>query len=216
MLSAGGLVPGQRKNEERLPPRWDSPPEVKILKHRFGASKKFVSETTPNPSNPTGEPSSRLRTKVKPAVYLELKNQTTKKIIGMIWYFVLHKSENEEFFRVRFVNTTVIEAGKSRALTGEMDRMPRPPQTVSVDELNTPRRPAQERIVISCIMFADGSFSSLNEFTKEDCESLKPIQSSRSRSAPHPPTKRRVKIEHPTPNLVTAHSRQMAAKITAR
>jgi hypothetical protein len=30
--------------------------------------------------------------------------------------------------------------------------------------------------VISCIMFADGSFSSLNEFTKEDCESLESIE----------------------------------------
>jgi hypothetical protein len=178
MLSAGGLVSGQRQNEKQLPPRWDSPPEVTILKHRFGASKKFASETTQHPSNPTGEPSSRLRTKVNPAVYLELKNQTTKKIIGMIWYFVLHKSENEEFFRVRFVNTTVIEAGKTRTLTGEMNRIPRPPQTVSVDELSKPRPQAQERIVVSCIMFADGSLSALNEFTKEDCESLKPIQNS--------------------------------------
>jgi len=99
----------------------------------------------------------------------------------MVWYFVLHKSADEEYFRVRFVNTTIIEAGKTRTLTGEMDRIPRPPQTVSVDELSKPRPQAQERIVISCVMFDDGSFSSLNEFTKEDCESLKPIQNSKTK-----------------------------------
>lgn len=181
VLSAVGLVLGQRKNEKQLPPRWDSPPEVTILKHHFGVSKKFLSETTPNPSSTSDEPTSRLRTNVNPAVYLKIKNQTSKKIIGMIWYFVLHKSENEEFFRVRFVNTTGIEARKTKTLTGEMDRIPRPPQTVSVDELSRPRPQAQERIVISCIMFDDGSFSSLNEFTKEDCESLKPIQKSKTK-----------------------------------
>lgn len=175
MLSAAGLVPGQRKNEKQLPPRWDSPPEVTILKHQFGVSKKFVNESTPNPSDPTGEPGSRLRRNINPAVQLKIKSQTTRKIVGMVWYFVLQKSENEEFFRIRFVNTKVIEAGKTETLTGEIDRIPRGPQTISVDELREPRPQAQERIVISCLMFGDGSFSSLNESTKEDCESLKSI-----------------------------------------
>ena len=94
----------------------------------------------------------------------------------MTWYFILHKTADEEYFRVRFVNTSIIEAGKTKTITGEMDGIPRPPQTtrvVSIDELSKPHPLAQERIVISCIMFADGSFSSLNEFTKEDCESPK-------------------------------------------
>lgn len=193
MLSAGGLVFGQRKHEKpyppgwrsqskaekQLPPRWDSPAEVEILKHEFGISKKFASKNVPNQSDPSGEPSSRLATNVKPAVYLKIKSQTRKKIVGIVWYFVLHKSEDEEYFRVRFIDTSIIEAGKTRNLTGEMDRIPRGPQTVSVDELSKPRSPAQERIVISCIAFDDGSFSSLNEFTKEDCESLKPTQTAR-------------------------------------
>ena len=195
ILSLGVLISGQRKPEKpyppvwrsqskpekQLPPRWDSPPEVLILKHKFGTSKKLVNEVSSNPSITSGEPSSRLATNVKPAVYLELRNQTTKKIVGMIWYFVLHKSENEEVFRVRFVNTKVIEAGKKKSLTGEMDRIPRGPGTVSVDELSKPRPQAQERIVISCILFADGSFSSLNEFTKEDCETLKPTQNTKNK-----------------------------------
>lgn len=181
LLSAGGLLLGQRKNEKHLPPRWDSPPEVAILKHEFGISKKFASKTYPNPSNPSGEPLSRLATNVNPAVHLKLKSQTPKRIVGIVWYFVLHKSANEEHFRVRFVDTSPIEAGKTRTLAGEMDRVPRGPQTVSVDELRTPPQPPQERIVISCIRFDDGSFSSLNEFTKEDCESLKPIQNSKSK-----------------------------------
>lgn len=99
----------------------------------------------------------------------------------MVWYFVLHKSADEEVFRVRFVDTSIIEAGKTRTLTGEMDRIPRGPQTVSVDELSKPRPQAQERIVISCIMFDDGSFSSLNESTKDDCKSLKPTQKSQTK-----------------------------------
>lgn len=116
---------------------------------------------------------------LNPAVTLKIKNQTTRKIVGMIWYFVLHKTVNEEYFRVRFVYTSTIEAGKTRTLVGEMETIPRPnPQTrvVTVDELGKPIPPPQERIVISCIMFADGGFSSLNEFTKEDCESLKLIE----------------------------------------
>ena len=195
ILSLGVLTSGQRKpekpyppvwrsqskSEKQLPPRWDSPPEVTILKHEFGISKKFVSETSPNPSIPSGEPSSSLRNRANPAVYLKVKNQAPKKIVSMVWYFVLQKTADEEYFRVRFVDTAIIEAGKTRTLTGEMDRIPRHPQTVSVDELNTPRPPAQERIVISCIMFEDGSFSALSESTKEDCESLKTIPKSKSR-----------------------------------
>jgi hypothetical protein len=229
ILSAGELVPGQRKrdlplprrfgqskHEKQLPPRWDSPPEVTILKHRFGVSKKFVSQTNPHPTNPSGEPSSRLGTNVNPAVYLELKNQTTKKIIGMIWYFVLHKSDNEEYFRVRFVDTSVIEAGKTKKLTGEMDRIPRPPQTVSVDELSKPRPQAQERIVISCIMFDDGSFSSLNQFTKEDCESLKPTQTNKTKSTTSTPSDKRRPSTFTSKSKVVTLSWQVAAKVTAR
>jgi len=119
-----------------------------------------------------------IRMSVNPAVSLKIKNETTRKIIGMIWYFVLHKTVDEEYFRVRFVDTSTVEAGKTRTLVGEMETIPGPnPQTrvVTVDELGKPIPPPQERIVIGCIMFADGSFASLNEFTKEDCESLKSI-----------------------------------------
>jgi len=179
MLSACGLVLGQLKNDrKKLPPRWDSPPEVTILEHRFGASKKPVIDTSPDPQSPRGEPSSMIRMSVNPAVSLKIRNETTRKIVGMIWYFVLHKTVDEEYFRVRFVNTSAIEAGKTRTLVGEMETIPGPnPQTrvVTVDELGKPIPPPQEQIVISCIMFADGSFASLNEFTKEDCESLKSI-----------------------------------------
>jgi len=204
ILSAGGLIFGQRKPEKQLPPRfgqskpqkqlpprWDSPPEVAILKHEFGTSKKFASKTYPNPTNPSGEPLSRLATNVNPAVYLKIKSQTPKKIVGMVWYFVLHKSESEEYFRVRFIDTSIIEAGKTRNLNGEMERIPRHPQTVSVDELSKPRPLAQERIVISCIMFDDGSFSSLNESTREDCESLKPLQNSKTMSTTSTPADNR-------------------------
>lgn len=179
MLLASGLAASQRKNEKPLPPRWDSPPDVTILKHHFGTVRKYVSQTSADPLNPSSEPSSRIRSQITPGVELKIRNETTKKIVGMTWYFVLHRTANEEYFRVRFVNTSIIEAGKTKTITGEMDSIPRPPQTtrvVSADELDEPIPPAQERIVISCIMFADGSFSSLNEFTKEDCESLKPIE----------------------------------------
>ena len=180
ILSVCGFVFGQRNNDkQKLPPRWDSPPEVTILEHHFGASKKPFIDMSPDPASAKGEPSSRVRMSVNPAVSLKIKNQTTRKIVGIIWYFVLHKTVNEEYFRVRFVSTSTIEAGKTRTLLGEMEKIPSPnPQTrvVTADELGKPIPPAQERIVISCIMFADGGFSSLNEFTKEDCESLKSIE----------------------------------------
>ena len=180
MLSACGFVFGQQKNDkQKLPPRWESPPEVTILEHRFGTSRKPVIDTSPDPLSPKGEPASSVRMNLSPAVFLKIKNETTRKIAGMIWYFALHKTADEEYFRVRFVNTSTIEAGKTRTLLGEMETVPRPPpqvHVVTVDELGKPLPPAQERIVISCIMFADGSFSSLNEFTKADCESLKSIE----------------------------------------
>jgi hypothetical protein len=180
LFSTGGLLFAQQKNDkQKPPPRWDSPPEVTILEHRFGASRKPVIDTSPDPNSPKGEPSTRVRMSANPAVSLKIKNQTTRKIVGIVWYFVLHKTVNEEYFRVRFVDTSAIEAGKTRTLVGEMETMPMPnPQTrvVTVDELGKPIPPPQEQIVISCIMFADGSFSSLNESTKEDCESLKSIE----------------------------------------
>jgi hypothetical protein len=51
---------------------------------------------------------------VNPAVSLKIKNETTRKDCRMIWYFVLHKTVDEEYFRVRFVDTSTIEAGKDQ------------------------------------------------------------------------------------------------------
>ncbi|HEX3230657.1 MAG TPA: hypothetical protein VHQ95_16880, partial [Pyrinomonadaceae bacterium] len=109
----------QQKNDKpKLPPRWDSPPEVTILEHHFGTSKKPFIDTSPDPLSPKGEPSSRVRMNVNPAVSLKIKNETARKIVAMIWYFVLHKTVDEEYFRVRFVDTSTIEAGKTRTLVG--------------------------------------------------------------------------------------------------
>ena len=174
MLSACALTFGQPKDDKQksLPPRWDSPPEVRILKHRFGPAGKTV-YVAPDPLSPRNDPSrnTSIRVTTNPAVALKIKNETTRKIVGLTWYFLLHKTDDEEYFRIRFVNISRIEAGKTKTLMGEWGRMPAE-HTVHVDDLNKAAPLFQQRIVISCIMFADGSFSSLNESPKADCESL--------------------------------------------
>jgi hypothetical protein len=62
----------QQKNDKpKLLPRWDSPPEVTILEHHFGTSKKPFIDTSPDPLSPKGEPSSRVKMNVNPAVSLK-------------------------------------------------------------------------------------------------------------------------------------------------
>jgi hypothetical protein len=72
------------------------------------------------------------------------------------------------------VSLIQIDGGKTKTITGEISELPRGHRrAVTVEELQNPdKTPAQERIVISCVLFADGTFSSLNDASKTDCNQL--------------------------------------------
>jgi hypothetical protein len=152
----------------------ESPPEVTILKHGYSFERGFVSAVKPDSQSTHDEPVTKLWTKTVIVVTAKVRSNTTKKITGVTWYFVLKKSSDEEYFRIRFSSHTEIAGGKTKTLKGTLERWPRVPRrAVSVDELKVgPPAPPQERILISCMLFSDGSFSSLKDSPTEDCQGL--------------------------------------------
>jgi hypothetical protein len=124
----------------------------------------------------TAEPATAARRESVTFVSVTVKSVTTKTIVGVSWYFVLQKGSEEELFRVPFITQAHIESAKTKAIKGELDMaglLRRHPQTVTVDQLKNPdRTPAHERIVISCLLFSDGTFSPLNDSANQDCQRL--------------------------------------------
>jgi hypothetical protein len=151
----------------------ESPPEVTILKHGYSFERGFVSAVKDSQST-DDQPMPQIRTKLVIVVSAKVRNNTTKKITGVTWYFVLKKSSDEEYFRIRFTSHTEIAGEKTKTLKGTLERWPRGPRrAVSVDELKAgPPAPPQERILISCLLFSDGSFSSLKDSSTADCQDL--------------------------------------------
>jgi hypothetical protein len=152
----------------------ESPPEVTILKHGYSFEPGFVSAVKPDSQSTHDEPATKIWTKTVIVVSAKVRSNTTKKITGITWYFVLKKSSGEEYFRIRFSSQTEIAGEKTKTLKGTLERWPRGPRrAVSVDELRArPPAPPQERILISCLLFSDGSFSSLKDSPTEDCQGL--------------------------------------------
>ena len=106
-------------------------------------------------------------------VSVKAKSNTTKSIVGVSWYFVLTKNTGEEEFSIPFTTPVEIASQQTRTFKGEIVKLPRRSRAVTVDELkNPPKTPAEGRIVITCVMFADGTFSPLNEAAKSDCVRL--------------------------------------------
>lgn len=168
----------------------DAPPELTILKHEVASERTFTSETKGTQSV-HGEPMTQIRVKLVPVMFAKVRNNTNKTILGLTWYFILKKDSNVEYFRIRFSSNTEIKGAKTKTLKGVIARWPRTPRSVSVDELKTEVPvPPQERIVISCLLFSDGSFSSLKDWPKEDCHRLVTAERTKGSSAPPPANKR--------------------------
>jgi hypothetical protein len=107
---------------------------------------------------------------------VNVRSNTIKHVIGVSWQFIV-ATPTEEYFRIPFITAVEIEPSKIGTIKGEIESLPGGhPRAVTVDELEHPdKTPAQERIVISCVLFSDGSSSSLNDADKSDCERLRAL-----------------------------------------
>jgi hypothetical protein len=168
LLAGGGLC----AQNSTVGPHGEAPPELRILNHTFGRDARFVTEATPvSPSG--GEPATRVVTKTTMAVSVKVKSESSRTVAAVSWYFAVERN-GERYFRIPFITPVEIPAGKTKTFKGEIERLPRPvPRTVTVDELKNPRNaPAQERVVITCILFSDGTVSPLNDAAGLDCRRL--------------------------------------------
>jgi len=131
----------------------DSPAELTILKHELSFERTLTNSVQ--------------------VVLAKVRNNTDKPIVGVTWYFVLNKNSHDEYFRIRFRSQTEIKGEKTKTLKGAVAKWPRLPRAVSVDELkNEIPVPPHERIVVTCLLFADGTFASLKDWPAEDCQRL--------------------------------------------
>jgi hypothetical protein len=169
LFLAGSFSYGQNRADPRP---HVAPSELTILKHTFDRERRFVTEAIPE-SQRGGEPATRIVSQPVLMVSVKAKSNTAKSIIGVSWYFVLTRNTGEEEFSIPFTTPVDIASQQTRTFKGEIERLPGRARAVTVDELKNPARlSAQERIVITCVMFSDGTFSPLNDASKSDCGRL--------------------------------------------
>jgi hypothetical protein len=158
--------------QDTTPPRYAAPSELTILKHNFGGERRFVTEATPQ-SERGGEPARRIVSQPVMTVSVKVRSNATKPIIGISWYFVLTKNSTEDYFSLPFVTQIDIAPQNAKTFKADVERLPGRARAVTVDELKHPdKSPVRERIVITCVAFADGTTSPLNEASKSDCGRL--------------------------------------------
>ena len=153
-------------------PQYAAPADLTILKHHFGGERQFVTESTPQ-SERGGEPATRVVSQAIMTVSVKAKSNSPKTIVGVSWYFVLAKASGEKVFSIPFFTVVDFTSRQTKTFKGEIERLPKYRRAVSVEELKNPdKSPAGERIVVTCVMFADGTSSPLNEASKGDCQRL--------------------------------------------
>jgi hypothetical protein len=169
ILFAGSSSYGQGDADS---PQYAAPSDLTILKHHFGGERRFVTESTPQ-SERGGEPATRVVSHSVMTVSVKAKSNSPKNIVGLSWYFVLAKASGERVFSVPFFTEVDLTSRQTKTFKAEIERLPKHPQAISVEELENPDKgPARERIVVTCVMFADGTTSPLNEASKVDCQRL--------------------------------------------
>ena len=158
--------------QDSNPPRYVAPSELTILKHSFGGERRFVTEATPQSAR-GGEPAMRVVSSAVMTVSVKVRSNTTKPIVGLSWYFVLTRNSAEDYFSLPFVTPIDIAPQNAKTFKAEIQRLPKRARAVTVDELKQhDKSPARERIVITCVAFADGTTASLNEASQADCRRL--------------------------------------------
>lgn len=166
---ACGTSLGQENSD---PPPHVAPPELTVLKHAFGSDHRFVTEAVPQSAR-GGEPATRVVSRGFTSVSVKAKNNTTKRVVGISWYFILSKNTGEEVFSIPFITPVDISSKQTRTFTGEIERLPKHQRAVTVEELKNPvKTRAQERIVVTCVLFADGTSSPLTDAARNDCQRL--------------------------------------------
>lgn len=153
----------------------EAPPELTILKHVFGSARRFTTEAAD--SKPGGEPNPHVVSKILLSVSVKATSRASKPIVGVSWNFVfVNKNTGEELFNIPFITPIFLGPQQTKTFKGDFDKdeLPHHPRTVSVDELGKSAAPpaAEERVVITCVMFADGTFSALNDEVRSDCSHL--------------------------------------------
>lgn len=168
-----GIACGTSFGQESTDPQPHvAPPELTILKHTFGAENRFVTESVPQ-SQRGGEPATRVVSQPVMAVSVRAKSNSTKTIVGVRWYFVLTKNTGEEIFSIPFNTPVDIASQQTKTFKAEIERLPKHPRAVTVEELKDPvKARARERIVITCVLFADGTSSPLTAAARNDCQRL--------------------------------------------
>ena len=131
-----------------------------------------MTEATPTSAS-GGEPATRVVTKPTMSVSVKVKSEASQTVAGISWYFAVEQN-GEQYFRIPFITPVEIPAGRTKTFKGEIERLPRRrPHTVTVDELKNPvTAPAHEQVVITCVIFSDGSVSPLNHAAGVDCQRL--------------------------------------------
>jgi hypothetical protein len=158
--------------ESTNPPTHAAPPELIILKHTFGLERRFVTEKVPQ-SQRGGEPATRVVSQPVMTVSVKAKSNSTKTIVGVSWYFVVTRSTGDEVFSFPFITPVDIASKETKTFKAEIERLPKQPRAVTVEELENPvKARAQERIVITCVLFADGTASPLTAAARNDCQRL--------------------------------------------
>ena len=165
---------GSSSAQQSDPPRYSAPTDLTILKHSFGGERRFVTEAMPE-SERGGQPATRIVSAPVMTVSVKVRNNATRAIVGVSWYFVLTRNASEDYFSVPFVTPTDISPRNSKTFKAEVQRLPGRSRAVTVEELkNADKRPGRERerIVITCVVFSDGTTSPLNDASKRDCRQL--------------------------------------------
>src|SRR5438045_3325559 len=99
-FAAPGFGFAQQQTGRALAQGSEAPPEVTISKHRFGSEARFVNQTKQTGGQ---EPPTQVVTRSVMMVSVQARNNGSKTVVGLSWYFALRKNENEDYFRIPFV-----------------------------------------------------------------------------------------------------------------
>lgn len=103
---------------------------------------------------------------------VEFKNETGKKIKGIVWDYIFSDSNNEELERHEFYYPFKI--GKNKTAKVENTSFLPPTQSVKIEDLGKDRRSSYiERAEIKCVVFDDNTMWKKAETEEKTCEKMR-------------------------------------------
>ena len=163
MMAGLCLAPGDlhAQNKTSVDPNApNAPPDVTILAHELRYENRLITRRA------------MVVNRLVRMATIKVQNNSNRKIAGISWYFVVLKNREEVYFRLPYATISEIDPNKSKTLKGFF-WVPRTEQTqtVTVEDLELPPK-FQSVVLVSCVLFSDGSFSALNDSAKQDCDRL--------------------------------------------